>query len=483
MNIFNRKIAFIFVAIYTVLPLTLQAMNIELGDGETRLEHGRKNHPEILTLSCQYGRGSHVVNAAKANAAKQIADFFGSYSSGSESYLSRITDSSLNETHLSRLIEANARNLQGITFDAPFIQGDEMCVTGRLVLRDRNARDIPSTDPGQNSAGVEDLVTVQVTGEGFEDRNKSITARKAAENDALAKAVQQVVGMIINSGYMEQSSMNSRFVENDSTTQFAEATASFISTQARGHVKEWREITYQEIGKRKGRITIKALVVRGKIQDSIDDVIRSMGSPAVFVESNNQVLADLISAMVTGFGAEITKDRRFATLILDALAKGRRQVTGYQADIGIMLKEPEGAVLGKWNNEPSILSWPESSPGALEELVELHLEVPEVKEQINKTFVKAVLQIAKLGGPLRILIIPQRIRADTVKLERALRGVGGINVQSIRNTAEGIKIYVRFMGTDSALASRLQTPVLGVLPGKMHSHYLKLSGYNQLTVY
>lgn len=482
MNVLSNRTIFSPVLIASFLPLNLQAISFDLGDGDTTVRRGKSNQAEVLTLSCQYGRGSHVVNAAKANATKQIADFMGSYTAGSESLSSRVTDNSFDETHISRLIEANAKRIQGVAFHAPFIQGDEMCVKASFVLKNSADQRIDSASSHSGEAEVADLVTVQVTGEGFDDRNKSITARKAAENDALAKAVQQVVGMVINAGYMEQSTMNSRFVNDDSTTQYAEATASFISTQARGHVKEWKEINYRDIGRRKGRITIEAIVVRGKIQDSIDDVIRSMGSPAIFVESNSDALSETLTAIITEFGAEITTDKRYATLILAAEAKGNQRVTGYQADIDIKLKERSGAIFGNWSNEPSVLNWPDNSPEALKELVDIHLEVPEVKEQIRKTLIEATLKIAKKGGPLRTVFIPKRKKANTVKLERALRGVGGIEVQSIRNTVAGVDINLRYMGSDSALASHLQTPLAGVLPGNMHRHHLKVSGNNQITV-
>jgi hypothetical protein len=482
MSILSNRAIFSSVLLAGLLPLNLQAISFELGDGDTSVRRGKQNQAEVQSLSCQYGRGSHVVNAAKANAAKQIADFMGSYSVGSEALSSHLTDSSFDETHITRLIEANAKHIQGVSYHAPFIQGDEMCVKASLVLKDRAGQRHNSADRISGEIGDADLVTVQVTGEGFEDHNKSITARKAAENDALAKAVQQVVGMVINAGYMEQSTMNTRFVNDDSTMQYAEATASFISTQARGHVKTWKEINYRDIGKRKGRITIEALVVRGKIQDSIDDVMRSMGSPAIFVESKSDALTETLTTIITEFGAEITTDKRYATLILAAEAKGNQRVTGYQADIDIKLKERGGAIFGKWSNEPSLLNWPDSSLEALKELVNIHLEVPEVQAQIRKTLIEATLQIAKKGGPLRTVFIPKRLKANTVKLERALRGVGGVEVQSIRSTAAGVDINLRYMGSDSALASHLQTPLLGVLPGNMHRHHLKVSGNSQITI-
>ncbi|MGR5541660.1 hypothetical protein ACPV5V_24225, partial [Vibrio campbellii] len=101
------------------------------------------------------------------------------------------------ESQREALVSGIEQGVIHANFDAPEILGDDTCVNVRLTPPSES-----SDDGFEIEWDDEGIVSIVVIGEGKSDANRGLTARQAAEQDAFRRAISQVLGVMVKSGYL-----------------------------------------------------------------------------------------------------------------------------------------------------------------------------------------------------------------------------------------------------------------------------------------
>ncbi|KAA8677168.1 hypothetical protein [Vibrio gigantis] len=406
-----------------------------------------KSQPTLALIEqgCAYGRGAMAVESAKADGLNNLRLFL----QGKASVSFTTEDNALVEEQFDQQVREllitniNANDINA-DFSSPEIQGDDTCVTVRLA---------PKLSTGFNSAddGIEwddtPVMSVVVVGEGRESKKLALSARQVAEKDAFNRAISQVLGAMVNSGYMQKSYGTLSGTESSNDFDLQEIAMQSLSMEPQGMVSSWNEISYQEKPNGYVTVTLDVFVERQKVEAKIASLIKSLGQPSIYVDAELPVVKDTFSNALAEMGFDLASNPEQSSVILNVQETPKVTSSGLQLELSATVVDRAGNRYGSWHNDPTFMTLPNKA-GMLNELAAVHLAI-EGNQIALKSELQASVQImVSRGGPIRELIFSQQAAGKQGQLYRLIGDMSGVS--DIKPSQQGGNIVIQLRSLSGA---------------------------------
>jgi len=416
---------------------------------------------DIVADVCVYGRGEPAVTSALAEGTVEILEFI----RGSKLYADNMSADQLegNEETVNWLSRMRSMQQEGlftqalpVTYSRPRLQGSDTCLEITLA---RTAR-LPSStgEDGVDWSEAEQTATVVVTGEGWPDRNNNLSARNAAELDALKRAVSQVVGVWINQQRSQFNSSEFGLINGQDKENLQEIISQQLHTRSSGMVKEWTLLSTKDLANNGVEVTIQAVVERQQIIGATRDILAAIGSPRVRVdapESIRNTLMDWLSSQ----GIEVDNQ---ANLVLHAEARLMSRDKNSRLALTTIVKDLSGNQYSYWENDSSIIALP-NGPDTERNLVDVHLAVPEQAEALKLSLQKGFTNIVSQGGLVHKVIISQHYLASPEKVQALISTIGGASNVVTNANSRTVTVSLRYPDSSGNLAAAVTQSLQPIL--------------------
>ena len=240
----------------------------------TVLDDGR-----LQTQTCAYGRGALTISAAKDKAALELAEFIKGMQTLTFADSHQTLDTTLAthyETHRHQIIEGLNQGTLPLKVENTVLSGNDTCATVSLAI---NQAKLSDTVQWQDTVQE---ISVTVIGEGWPKDNE--TALQRAEQDALSRAVSQVVGVWLTQQRSE-SSQTVMQVHDDELTKIRDIIGQQLVTKTSGLVKEWQMLDRRQLANGGVQVTINAVIEKAPLIQQSTDLLATIGSPRVKVNA------------------------------------------------------------------------------------------------------------------------------------------------------------------------------------------------------
>lgn len=408
----------------------------------------------ISADSCAYGRGQLAIGAARDNAAADIANFLqgsnmlslGDNAQQLDSYLG-----SLSKQQKQVLIAGVKSGAMPLQQSSPSYSGNDTCISVTLDPRAKATSAAPQWQEQDSD------ISVTVDGEGWP--NQQMTARQQAEQDALQRAVSQVVGVWLTQQRTQSSVSQLALNGDDEQNALNELVTQQLHSRSRGLVKEWHTLATQVIEPNGIRVTIEAVVDKAPLQQQIQDILSAIGSPVVTVQAPEPLNAELKN-LLTSHGVEVANHAA-----LNIVAEPQLVSNGNNQRLNLHVKvlDSAGNVYGSWHNQPSLLSLPQSSH-VLADLISVSLADPQQKQALQQMVTSAFNKLVANGGLVRKLTFSADLLQQPDNLGGVLGAIGGVSDVSIVRQGSNFLANLRFSGSTAELAALL-APALSMICG------------------
>ncbi|WP_215404786.1 hypothetical protein [Vibrio gigantis] len=406
-----------------------------------------KSQPTLALIEqgCAYGRGATAVESAKADGFNNLRLFLQGKTSVSFTTEDRALVEEQFDQQVRELLIANINaNDINADFSSPEIQGDDTCVTVRLA---------PKLSTGFNSddEGIEwddtPVMSVVVVGEGRESKKLALSARQVAEKDAFNRAISQVLGAMVNSGYMQKSYGTLSGTESSNDFDLQEIAMQSLSMEPQGMVSSWNEISYQEKPNGYVTVTLDVFVERQKVEAKIASLIKSLGQPSIYVDAELPVVKDTFSNALAEMGFDLASNPEQSSVILNVQETPKVTSSGLQLELSATVVDRAGNRYGSWHNDPTFMTLPNKA-GMLNELAAVHLAI-EGNQIALKSELQASVQImVSRGGPIRELIFSQQAAGKQGQLYRLIGDMSGVS--DIKPSQQGGNIVIQLRSLSGA---------------------------------
>jgi len=417
---------------------------------------------DLSIEGCAYGRGSHAVEGATANAMQELASFLSSPKMINESTAREELDSATSEW----LLELREMSVEGfqlqqmpVVTSSPRIQGNDTCVTVTLAQGTLPAGQ--NSNEGGWESGTPD-VTVTVTGEGWPDNDQGLTARNQAELDALKRAVSQVVGVWLTQQRAQFSTMEERASGNSSSIALNDLVSQQLHTRSEGLVKEWSTLDSRDIERGGVEVTIQAVVEKQPLAAAANDILTAIGSPRVAVIGPEAATRPL-KAWLNENGVEVSKN---ASLRIMADTRLKSIGNTRQLGLAVTVEDLSGQQYGFWRNEPSLIALP-ASDTVQADLIDVHLALPEQEESLKAELQQAFQAMVAQGGLLREIRLRKNLLREPDKLQALLGTLGGARDVSVGTDGNYYHASMRYSGATGDLVSALRQSLRPIAAGSL----------------
>lgn len=329
---------------------------------------------------------------AEVRAKKQIASFLGSkMTSYDKAYMASYKGD--NGTVTTSVLESFSQvdvqqMLRGVTLFQQDVKDGKLTaayyVTGKLINAAADLdKQLRSAPPG----------VVRAVGFGIIIDNRLAPAKRSAIQNALRNAVEQVMGTTVIG--------SSQLMDNDKVK------AKVIS-QTAGKVKQYRIVRENRINQNY-QVIVNAEIDEKHILDNYSAIVRSMGNPDFFINTQDPDLYYALNGFLAQLGIKVIHDKTKAHFIVDADCqylgiKDEHYGNGIQIDLGIILSDVKtGQQLFSIRNIPRLTS---SYSGNFHQIRQSAAEKAfrSMKKQIHKNLDKVIMDWVLNGHPVEIVI-------------------------------------------------------------------------------
>ena len=404
----------------------------------------------LQTQTCAYGRGKLAISGAKAQASAELASFIKGHKSlkvqsAQQHLASDLTDdaASLYEQQHSNILEGLSVGAIPLSYSAPVLSGNDTCVTVRL-------------DPGelgeakaQSWQQAAQDISVTVIGEGWPKEGK--TALVNAEQDALQRAVSQVVGVWLTQQHTQSSSLSMSITDGNESTNMRELIGQQLSSHSEGLVKEWQTLQAKELQNNGVQVTLLAVVEKAPLVQKASQLLGMIGSPRVQVFAPEPLKTEL-KVWLNEQGIEVGDA---ASLSVNATSSLVKRGNNSQLHLSVDVRDLAGNLYGSWKNDPSFMLLP-NNPHVEKDLLAIYLASESQSNELHNTLHNAFTQVVAKGGLVRELMLPSQKLTQPEKLHDVLSTLGGVSDVSIRKHQEYTVASLRYKGATGELAHALE---------------------------
>lgn len=431
-----------------------------------------KSQPELALVEqgCAYGRGALAVATAKADGLNKLRLFL----QGETSYSLSTNDTELFNEQFSQqtrdlLISGIAQGQIHAHYDQVEIIGDDTCITVRIAS--------PKAEKSLNNNGVtwnsEPTVSVVVVGEG--KSRSGLSARQVAEQDAFQRAVSQVLGVMVKSGFMQQTNSVMSASADSDEFNLQEVAKQSLSLQSQGVVSRWNEIATQELEDGTLKLTLDITVEKKLIADKVEHLIQSLGQPSVFVDAQLPVVQANFKDTLASMGFGLSPSSAQASIILKITEQEKLTPSGLQLELSARVLDRAGNQYGVWQNDPRLITLP-NKKGMLTELATVHLAVDQNRQNLKEQLHDSMQKMAMRGGPIRELILSEHVAGKQGQLYSLLSAITGVSDVKISSKSGKVFVQLRSLNNANDLAQYIE-PTLKMHQPQYKSKLIVLNEY------
>lgn len=329
---------------------------------------------------------------AEVRAKKQIASFLGSkMTSYDKAYMASYKGDSgtVTTSVLESFSQIDVQQLlRGVTLFQQDVRDGKLTaayyVTGKLVDAAKELeKQLRSAPPG----------VVRAVGFGVIVENRIPPAKRSAVQSALRNAVEQVMGTTVIG--------SSQLMDNDKVK------AKVIS-QTAGKVKQYR-IVKEGRSNQNYQVIVNAEVDEKHIWDNYSAIVRSMGNPDFFINTQDPDLRYALNGFLAELGLSVTDDAAKAHFTVNAdcrymAIKDEHYGNGIQIDLGIVLSDVKtNRQLFSMKNVPRLTS---SYSGSFHQVRRSAAQKAfrSIKKQIHIKLDRVIMDWVLNGHPVEIVI-------------------------------------------------------------------------------
>lgn len=403
----------------------------------------------LQTQACAYGRGSTAISGAKAQASAELISFIkGNKSlttqSAQQHLTTNLTDdaASLYEQQRTTMIEGLSAGAVPLNYSAPTLSGNDTCMTVSL-----NPQELGEIQEQSWQQATQDI-SVTVIGQGWKKEGK--TALINAEQDALQRAVSQVVGVWLTQQHTQSSSMSMNIVDGNESTNMQELIGQQLSSHSEGLVKEWQTLQSKQLKNGGVEITIMAVVEKAPLIQQASQLLSMIGSPRVQVIAPEPLKTEL-KVWLSEQGIEVGGA---ASLVIYAQSDVIKRGNNRQLRLSVNVRDLAGNIYGNWKNDPSFMSLPDD-PYVEKDLMAVHLASESQSKALHSTLNTAFTQVVARGGLVREVLLPSNKLTQPEKLHAVLSTLGGVSDVAIDKRSDYTVASLRYKGNTGELAHAL----------------------------
>ena len=404
---------------------------------------------DIQVERCAYGRGTRAVEQAKADALAQISR---SVESGQVLQYAQSLEQ-MDTATMEWLQQLSSMAQEGIDLrglktqlSTPRLMGSDTCVTLTLA---RQALTDSNTDADWDAATP--TVSVTVSGEGWANNKDGISARQAAELDALRRAISQVVGVWLTEQRTQYANSVAYTSETADKLAMNDFVAQQLQTKSNGMVKQWRLLDSKALANNGVEVTIRADVEKQRVAVATANIMQQIGSPRVAVKAP-QPLADELKLWLSEQGVEVSNN---ANLVVQATPRVIERNGTARLDLRVAVADQAGNRYGQWRNDPSLITLPQSD-AVLYDLIDVHLSLEQQQQALRQQLGDAFLRVVQEGGLLHQVYINSAYLAQPERLSGVLSTLGGAKDVSVSHNGRFYKAELRFSGNTGDLVAALK---------------------------
>lgn len=335
---------------------------------------------ELLTAEgCAYGRGASAVNAATTLANRSLAE-----------QIQALPGDVLAISAQQRNVAATAAKA-GELAPEPLsgqLQGNDTCVRYQV-----NIKQLLQVEGSQSLGDVvwddEAVAAVTVVGEGWADDEQGVTARQAAEYDALSRAVQMVAGAVIEDNFSA-----------DLAAKVPTRVLRSRRLRTSGVVQEFSYLGEQPLANDGVQVTLLVQVQAEPLLSELEQLFDLLGDPVVYIEplqSNFSAIQSHLAEAINELGLRVTQDPAEALLTLSVDAQLREVSNGAQLAIAVAVQNTLAQQLAVWRNQPHLITLPVATSTAAQ-LSEFHFAMQSQQQQLKDTIQQAAEVLYEQGG-------------------------------------------------------------------------------------
>lgn len=368
-----------------------------------------------------------AINLAEIRAKQKIAEYLGSSLSAKESAFLSIENVDGMEKYKKSItseIHTDVNQfLRGVTLLKAEKQGQTICadfyVTGKMIdATEELEKQLQDAPPG----------TVRTSGYAVIVNNRVSQAKQAALQIALRNAIEQVMGttIVAQSELMNSSKLKSKLI-----------------SRSVGQIKEYRIVKEGVIGSNYQVITL-AEVDKDSLMDNYSALIRSMGNPLFYVNTEDPDLRAALNDFMKELGFTVTTDYAVANFLVDShctylAVKDEHYGDGIQIDVHLeLLNVKTGELYMTLQNTPRLTS---TYSGSFHQIRQSAAKkaFKEIKKGFHAKLNKVVFDWVINGHDISIVFNQFDGDADYAQcLERALNNIPGFNLMNKEQTGDTI---------------------------------------------
>lgn len=416
---------------------------------------------ELTVENCEYGRGGAAETRATLAGLSQIAQFLQGPSlrqlQSSDATISSSSGKTLDSDAVELLQKqssyiASGQSINDLRYEIsqPRIMGSDVCVAVTLIPEPP-----PSESQGETDAGKISLVTVVVVGQGYPTNER--TAQSNAELDAQRRAVSQVVGVWLTEQSAQSSTLSMAIENDDEKTEMSDLVTHQLTSRSDGYIASWRILSVSKLSNNGIEVRIEADVEQDQVIERSNSLIAELGSPTVSVEAAPDLkpyLIDWLNENGINVGADESLQIVGSVSPRSSGSGGRNR----RLEMNVFVRDSFGNVYGRWQNNPALISLPDSDT-VMSDLLDIHLSTESQTQELSEALEAAFLSIFKRGGLLRQLSLPTANIRDVNEVHKVLSMTAGIRDLSITREGESIKVEMRYPGSSDELASVLSQQI------------------------
>ncbi|CAH9066294.1 hypothetical protein PSEHALCIP103_03557 [Pseudoalteromonas haloplanktis] len=404
----------------------------------------------LQTQACAYGRGSTAITGAKAQASAELIRFLqGNKSltmqSAQQQLTTDLTDdaTSLYEQQRSVMLEGLNAGAVPLNYSVPRLNGNDTCMT--VSLNPSNLGEPVE----QNWQQATQNISVTVIGQGWQKQGK--TALSNAEQDALQRAVSQVVGVWLTQQHTQSSSTSLSISDDNESTTMQELIGQQLSSHSEGLIKEWQTLQSKQLENGGVEITIMAVVEKAPLIQQASQLLSMIGSPRVHVIAPEPLKTEL-KTWLNEQGIEVGAA---ASLELYARSELVKRDNNRQLRLIVDVRDLAGNIYGKWQNDPSLMALP-NDENVKTDLMAVHLASESQSAALHRALTVAFTKVVARGGLVREVLLPSKKLTQPEKLYDVLSTLGGVSDVSIHKRSDYTVACLRYKGDTGEFAHAVE---------------------------
>lgn len=404
----------------------------------------------LQTQACAYGRGSTAITGAKVQASAELIRFLqGNKSltmqSAQQQLTTDLTDdaTSLYEQQRSVMLEGLNAGAVPLNYSVPRLNGNDTCMT--VSLNPSNLGEPVE----QNWQQATQNISVTVIGQGWQKQGK--TALSNAEQDALQRAVSQVVGVWLTQQHTQSSSTSLSISDDNESTTMQELIGQQLSSHSEGLIKEWQTLQSKQLENGGVEITIMAVVEKAPLIQQASQLLSMIGSPRVHVIAPEPLKTEL-KTWLNEQGIEVGAA---ASLELYARSELVKRDNNRQLRLIVDVRDLAGNIYGKWQNDPSLMALP-NDENVKTDLMAVHLASESQSAALHRALTVAFTKVVARGGLVREVLLPSKKLTQPEKLYDVLSTLGGVSDVSIHKRSDYTVASLRYKGDTGEFAHAVE---------------------------